>query len=86
MNLRGGERASGYRLMEKGILLLLLVMVFLNPTFTAVLADDDSTVRVPFCSTRSVKDYIFGFRDQTCPVSGDESAERPHFVVVTEVI
>ncbi|XP_010461284.1 PREDICTED: 5'-adenylylsulfate reductase-like 4 [Camelina sativa] len=67
--------------MEKGILLLLLGMMFSNLTFAAV---DDFTVRVPFCATRFAKDYIFGFRDQTCPVSGVESAHRPHFVVVTE--
>ncbi|KAL1223501.1 5'-adenylylsulfate reductase-like 4 [Cardamine amara subsp. amara] len=61
--------------MEKGILLLLLV--FGNLTFTTV-AD---SVRVPFCSPRSVKDYIFRLQDQTCSV---ESAERPHFIAVIE--
>lgn len=81
MNFVGREidrdRASGYLLMEKRILFLLLVMmVFLNLT---------RSTRVPFCATRSVKDSIFGFRDQTCPVSGVESDERPHFGAVTEV-
>jgi len=70
--------------MEKEILLLLLVIMFLNLTLTTV-ADVDA-VRVPFCATKSVKDSIFGLRDQTCSVSGVESDERPRFVAVTEVI
>uniref|UniRef100_A0A1J3JD53 5'-adenylylsulfate reductase-like 4 n=1 Tax=Noccaea caerulescens TaxID=107243 RepID=A0A1J3JD53_NOCCA len=70
--------------MDKGriLLLLLVVLVFGNLTFTAVVVSS-SSVRVPICTTRSVKDYTFGFRDQICPVS-DELDERPHFVAVTE--
>ncbi|KFK23381.1 hypothetical protein AALP_AAs59400U000300 [Arabis alpina] len=64
--------------MEKWILLLLFFMVFSNLSFGVF------SVRVPFCPTRSVKDYTLGFRHQTCPVSGDELAQRPHFVAVTE--
>ncbi|VVB11743.1 unnamed protein product [Arabis nemorensis] len=67
--------------MEKEISLLLFVMVFANLTFTP---DAAISVRVPFCAMRSAKDYTLGFRDQSCPVSGDELAERPHFVAVTE--
>ncbi|AEE31739.1 unnamed protein product [Arabidopsis thaliana] len=63
--------------MEKEILLLLLVIMFLT------VADVDA-VRVPFCATKSAKDSIFGLRDQTCSVSGVESDERPRFVAVTE--
>ncbi|VYS48010.1 unnamed protein product [Arabidopsis thaliana] len=63
--------------MEKEILLLLLVIMFLTVA-------DVHAVRVPFCATKSAKDSIFGLRDQTCSVSGVESDERPRFVAVTE--
>lgn len=81
----GGDRASGYSLMEKGILLLLLFATVVS-SFSS--PDDAFSVRVPFCATRSAKDYILGFQYQICPVSwdsGDELADRPHFVAVTEV-
>lgn len=68
--------------MEKRIFLLLLVILFGNLTFTAV---DGVSVRVPICALRSVKDYILGFRNQSCPVYGDQLAERPHFIAVTQV-
>ncbi|CAN7030441.1 5'-adenylylsulfate reductase-like 4 [Brassica rapa] len=67
--------------MEKGILLLVLVILFGNLMFTAV---DGVSVRAPICAMRSVKDYALGFREQSCPFYGDELADRPHFVVVTE--
>ncbi|CAH8352009.1 unnamed protein product [Eruca vesicaria subsp. sativa] len=67
--------------MEKGIFLLLLVILFGNLTFTAV---DSVSVRVPICAMRSVKDYTLGFQDQSCTVSDNELAERPNFVTVTE--
>ncbi|CAH2035350.1 unnamed protein product [Thlaspi arvense] len=66
--------------MEKGILLLLLGILFGLLTLTTA---ENSSVRGPICVTRSLKDYILGFRDQTCAI-GDEFAERPHFFAVTE--
>ncbi|KAF8049989.1 hypothetical protein N665_2080s0007 [Sinapis alba] len=63
--------------MEKGIFLLLLVILFGNSV-------DGVSVRVPICAMRSVKDYTLGFRNQSCPVYGDKLAEPPHFLAVTE--
>lgn len=71
--------------MEKPILLLLVLITLTNTTIASSSSSSSSLSTI--CHKGSAKDYIFGFRDRNCPVSGRESAShRPRFVSVTEVI